>query len=86
MDTDRFLLKFKGIDIFDEVAKGPLARFMDLSNFDINHLSNNVADKGKLGILKSETGYIPIKKSICLQSNCYSVAIDNESCKSTCRV
>ena len=42
MDTDSFLLKSNGIDIFDEFAIGPLAEFMDLSlnNFDINHPSH----------------------------------------------
>ena len=49
MDTDSFLIKIKGIDIYDEVAKWPHAKFMDLSNFDINPPSYNVAKIGKLG-------------------------------------
>ena len=51
IDTDSFLFKFKGIDIFDEVVKRPPAEFMDLRNFDINHPSHSVANKGKLGLL-----------------------------------
>ena len=58
MDTYSFLLKSNGIDILDEFAKGPLAKFMNFNNFEIN--------KGKLGLLKSETGSIPKKESICL--------------------
>ena len=60
---DSFLLKFKGIGIFDEFSKGPLAKFIDLSNFDMNNPSYNVTNKDKLGLLKSETGSIPIKES-----------------------
>ena len=90
MDTDSFLLKFIGNDILDDVAKEPLAKFMDLMdlfnfilfiyfmdlfNFDINHALYNVENKGKFGLFKSETGYIPITESICLQPKCYSVCI-----------
>ena len=85
MDTDSFLLNFDGIDILDEVAKGPLANYMDLSNFDVNHPSYNNANKGKLGLLKSETGSIPLKEAICLQPKCYSILLDNNSCKSTAK-
>ena len=58
MDIDSFLLKLNSTDIFHKVAKGPLAKFMNFNNFEIN--------KGKLGLLKSETGSIPKKESICL--------------------
>ena len=44
MDKDSFILTSNGIDN----ANGPLAKFMDLSNFDVNHPSYNVAYKGKL--------------------------------------
>ena len=61
MDTDSFLLRCIGIDIFDEAPKGPLTNFMVLSNLNINHASYNVAINGELGLFKSETGSIPIK-------------------------
>ena len=60
MDTDSFLLYFKCIDILYEVAKGPLAKFMALINFDLNYPSYNIANKSKLGLLKSETSSILI--------------------------
>ena len=46
--------------------KGPLVNYKNLSNFNTNHPSYNIANKGKLGLLKSETGSIPIKEAICL--------------------
>ena len=66
MDTDSFLSNLNGIEIFDGVAIGPLAKFMDLNNFDMNHASYNVANRGILELFKSETGSFPIKDSICL--------------------
>ena len=85
LDTDSFRLKCNGIDLFDEVAKGPLAKFRDLSNCDINHASYNVANKDKLGLLKSETGSIPMQETICLKLKCYSALLYNDSCKSTAK-
>ena len=58
MDIDSFLLKLNSTDIFEKVSKGPLAKFMNFNNFEIN--------KGRLGLLKSDTGSIPKKGSICL--------------------
>ena len=89
MNTDSFLLKFDGIGIFDEVWKGPLAKFMlvtfYISNFNINHGSYYVANKDKLGLFKSETGSIKIKYSICLQPKFYTVLLNNDSCRSTAK-
>ena len=61
-DIGSFLLKCNGIDILDEDVKRPLVNFMDLSKFDTNHPSYNVAYKVKLGLLNSETGSIPMKE------------------------
>ena len=58
---------------------------MYLINFHINHPSYNVGNKGKLGLLISETVSIPIKQVICLQPKCYSVLLDNDSCNSTAK-
>ena len=76
-------MKFNGIDILDEFARELLAKFMDLSNFGINHASYDVANKDKLELFKSEAGSLLIKEFICLQPKCYSVLLDNDSCKST---
>ena len=80
MDTDSFQLNFKGINIRDKSAKDPLAKYMDLSNFNINHPLYNIANKSKLGLLKSETGSITIKEAICLHPKCHSVLLDSNSC------
>ena len=74
IDTDSFLLNFRGIDIHNEVAKGPPAKYMYLSNFNINHPSYDAKNKGKLGLLKSETASIPMKETCAVMfhhSSCF---------------
>ena len=45
-----------------KALKGPYSnKFMDLRNFDKDNRTCNVANKGKLGKLKNETGSIQIK-------------------------
>ena len=78
MDTDSFLLDFKNVDVYKEMHK----EHMDPSNFPTDyHLYEE--NKGKLGLLKSETGDNPISQVICLAPECYSVLLEDGAVKNT---
>ena len=85
MDTDSFLLEFKNLDVYEEMAKEPLSDYMDTSNFPKKHPLFNEDNKGKLGLLKSETADIPIVEAICLAPKTYSVHLENDSIKNTAK-
>ena len=52
--TDSFVINLKTEDL-DEEIKGPLAPYMDLSNYPPDHELYNDQSKGKLGLWKNET-------------------------------
>ena len=84
-DTDSFLLKFDGLDVYHEMTKKPLCDYIDRSNFDINHPLFNDENKGKLGFLKSETGGKPIKECVCLAPKTYSILLEDGNVKNTAK-
>ena len=67
------------------MKNGPLKDYMDLSNFPTSHECFDDKRKGKLCLLKSETGHIPINEMIALAPKCYSVQLDNNTVKSTAK-
>ena len=85
MDTDSFLLEFKDIDVYDELSKKPLCDIFDTSNFDVNHKLSSVENKGKLGLLKSETAEKALKEVICLSPKCYSIELESGYVKNTAK-
>ena len=60
---------------------GALKEHMDLSNFPTDHHLYNEENKGKVGLLKSETGDNPISEVICLAPKCYSALLDDGAVK-----
>jgi len=84
-DTDSFLLNFENIDIYEEMGKEPLMDYIDTSNFPSNHELYSEKNKGKLGLLKSETADLPIKEAYCLAPKTYSVLLNNDETKNTAK-
>jgi hypothetical protein len=85
-DTDSLLLKLKGIDdIFNEIQKMPLCKYIDTSNFDSRHELYSCVNKGKFGKLKSETGNLMPAEFIGLQPKCYSIKLNNEEVKNAAK-
>ena len=85
MDTDSFLLKFEGFDIFEKISSPPLKNILDTSNFTPSHTCFSLNNKGKLGYLKSETSNYPIKEVIVLQPKCYSILVEGGDVKKTAK-
>ena len=85
MDTDSFLLDFKNVDVYKEMQNGALKEHMDLSNFPTSNPLYSEQNKGKLGLLKSETGDNPISEVICLAPKCYSVLLEDGTVKNTAK-
>ena len=84
-DTDSFLLEFQNIDIYSELGKKPLMDYMDTSNFPSDHKLFSNANKGKLGLLKSETADLAIKEAYCLAPKTYSVLLNDDNTKNTAK-
>ena len=84
-DTDSYLLEFQNVDVYSELGKKPLMDYIDTSNFPSDHWLFSVANKGKLGLLKSETADLAIKEVIALQAKCYSVLLNNNNTKNTAK-
>ena len=85
MDTDSFLLDFKNVDVYKEMQSGALKEHLDLSNFPTDHYLYSGQNKGKLGLLKSETADNPISEVICLAQKCYSVLLEDGTVKNTAK-
>ena len=85
MDTDGLLLDFKNIDVYKEMQNGALKEHIDLSNFPTDHHLYSEENKGKLGLLKSETADNPISEVICLSPKCYSVLLEDGAVKNTAK-
>ena len=81
MDADSFLLDFKNVDEYIKMQIGALKEHMDLSNFLTAHHLYSDEKKGKLGLLKSETGDNPISEVICLTPKCYCVLLEDGTVK-----
>ena len=84
-DTDSLLLCFDGLDVLEELGKLPLSMYADTSNFHVDHPLHSEENKGKLGYLKSETGSIPLKESICLACKCYSLLLGDDAIKAAAK-
>jgi len=88
-DTDSYILSVETDDIYKELSLSPLKEWIDTSNFSHDHPLYNQSVKGKLGLLKSETGEIPIKEAICLKPKTYSLLLNSDqtsaSAKGICR-
>ncbi|XP_063595417.1 uncharacterized protein LOC134772380 [Penaeus indicus] len=76
-DTDSYILSVETDDVYKDFSTAPLNEWIDTSNFSHDHPLYNVSVKGKLGLLKSETGEIPIKEAICLKPKTYSLLLNN---------
>ena len=85
MDTDSFMLKLDGREIFDEFAKEPLRHSIDRSNFPRDEELFDDSFKGKLGYWKSETQLIGIREFVALQCKLYSVLLNTGTCKSVAK-
>ena len=82
-DTDSYVIALYVDDIDAEYGKYPLKDYMDTSNFDKNHPLYSVTNKGKLGLLKSESGSKIIKEFCGLKPKMYSILIqDDTTCMS----
>ena len=81
-DTDSLLLEFEGVEnIEEELVKEPMKSFMDFSNFPCDHPLFDESRKGRLGLLKSETGSRSIVEIICLQPKAYSALMADDEQK-----
>ena len=67
------------------MQSGVLEEHMDLSNFPTDHHLYSEENKGKLGLLKSETDDNPISEVICLAPKCYSVLSEDGTVKNTAK-
>ena len=85
MDTDSFLLKFDGINIYNHINKKPLSDYIDTSNFSKQNESYSDKNKGKLGFFKSETADKRISEVIALAPKSYSIKLDDGGVKSTAK-
>ena len=65
-DTDSSIINLKTEDIIKEI-KGPLANYLDLSNFPLYHPLYSNKCKGELGKLKIETAPFHMKEFIALK-------------------
>ena len=70
-DTDSFIINLKTEDIIKEI-KGPLANYLDLSNFPPYHPLYSNKCKGELGKLKIETAPFHMKEFIALKPKAYT--------------
>ena len=70
-DTDSFIIDIQTEDIEKEI-KGPLAPYLDLSNFPPTHRLYNDSHKGELGRLKIETQNKFITEFVGLKPKMYS--------------
>ena len=75
--TDSFLLDFKNVDVYKEMQNSALKEHIDPSNFPTNNPLYSKEIKGKIGLLKPETGDNPIFEVICLAPKCYSVLLED---------
>lgn len=78
-DTDSLILRFETSDINKEFAKAPLNAFLDTSNFDKDHHLYSETNKGKLGLLKSETGSKLIREVVALRPKMYSILMEDDT-------
>ena len=70
-DTDSFIFKLETDDLSKEI-KGPLAPYLDLSNFPPHHPLYDTSCKGQLGKIKIETGAEFMKEFVALKPKMYS--------------
>ena len=79
-DTDSFIINLKTEDL-DEELKGPLAAYMDLSNYPPDHDLYNDQSKGKLGLLKNETPGDYIIEFVAIKPKAYTFTTVNNLAK-----
>ena len=73
MDTESLALDIKNVDVHNEIQNSALKEQMDLSNLQTKNLLYGEENKGKPGLLKSETSTNLIGEIISLASNCHRV-------------
>lgn len=78
MDTDSLYLNVTSNNIYQELTT-QFADILDLSNFPSDHALYNTSNRGKLGLLKSETIY-PISEFIGLKPKMYCFGY-GDTCK-----
>ena len=79
MDTDSYIFSISiNNGLYDELRFGPMSQYIDFSNFPHDHPLYNNQNKGKLGLLKSETGAKLIKECVILKPKMYSILLDDE--------
>ena len=66
MGTDSSLLYFEAVYVYKELKEGLLSKYMGLSNFPDDYQQYSNQNEEELGLLKSETGDIPIVATNCL--------------------
>ena len=76
-DTDSFVISLEVDDLEKEIKEGPLAEYLDLSNFPPGHYLYNDKFKGHLGKLKIETAPEFIHEFIGLKPKAYSFTTTN---------
>ena len=82
-DTDSFIFSLETDDLAKEI-KGPLAPYLDLSNFPPQHPLYNASCKGELGKVKIETGAEFMKEFIALKPKMYTyTTTGSDKCHNT---
>ena len=75
-DTDSMVLDIKCDDVYKDMEEiQDLNEWIDTSNFPETHPLYDEGRKGKLGLLKSETGSVAIEEAICLKAKTYSLLL-----------
>ena len=75
-DTDSFIFSLElDQNLHDELKYGPMSSYLDFSNFPPDHPLYDITKKGKLGLLKSETGAKIIKECVVLKPKMYSIDV-----------
>ena len=80
-DTDSFILNLETDNLEDEF-RGPLAPYLDLSNYPPEHPLHSNQFKGQLGKLKCETPGDYITEIVCLKPKMYAYTTLNSKHKS----
>ncbi|XP_064113377.1 uncharacterized protein LOC135220011 [Macrobrachium nipponense] len=79
MDTDSFFFSLETDDLTREL-KGPLHQHLDLSNFPKTHPLYDSTRKGKLGLVKIETGAEYIREFVGIKPKVYSYLTETSRC------